>query len=180
MQRCIPLSFFSYSWIIHSRVLFCKTYFLLLHCWIKSFFKYINIYSISSRPSIIITQAARMCSDACVCPPDESLHYRLALLQRNRFKGTCLNNLTLLQTSGWWRSAWSLRNHFALHASKIIIYSCCISYQIFTLYSLQHQNTFTTKLICYGRDKIFPSYLYVLLQPVCSNASSLSLSHTSI
>lgn len=123
--------------------------------WSHFFFKYINIYSISSRPSPIITQAARMCSDACVCPPDESLHYRLAPLQRRGFKGTCLNNLTLLQTGGWWRSAGSLRNHFAPHASKIIIFSCCITYQIFTLYPFQQQNTFTTKLICYGRDRIF-------------------------
>lgn len=150
------------------------TYFLLLHCRIKSFFplfflkKYINIYSISSRPSIMITQAARMCSDACVCPLDESLHYRLALLQRYGFKGTCLNNLTLLQTSGWWRRAGSLRNHFTLHASKIIIFSCCISYQIFTLCLLQQQNTSTTKLIRYGRDKMFPSFLPIFCMRYCS------------
>lgn len=117
----------------------------------------------------MITQAARMCSDACVCPLDESLHYRLALLQRYGFKGTCLNNLTLLQTSGWWRRAWSLRNHFTPHASKIIIFSCCISYQIFTLYLLQQRNTFTTKLICYGRDKKnFLSYLPIFCVCSCS------------
>lgn len=123
----------------------------------KKLHKY--IYLKPSHPSRMITQAARMCSDACVCPLDESRHYRLALLQRYGFKGTCLNNLTLLQTSGWWRRAWSPRNHFTPHASKIIIFSCCISYQIFTLYLLQQQNIFTTKFICYGRDKIFPSSL---------------------
>lgn len=116
----------------------------------------------------MITQAARMCSDACVCPLDESLHYRLALLQRYGFKGARLNNLTLLQTGGWWRRAWSLRNHFALHASKIIIFSCCTSYQIFTLYLLQQQNTSTTKLICYGWDKNFPpSHLPIFCMRYC-------------
>lgn len=104
------------------------------------------IYSVSSHPSIIITQAARMCSDADVCPPDESLHYRLVWVHRSGFKGTCLNNLTLLQTSGWWRGLWSLRNHFTLHGSQIIIFCCCIGYQKFTMYLLQQQNTLTTKL----------------------------------
>lgn len=110
--RLLPQT--SYFYITH-----CKELFFVvaenipLSCTAESSPIFFFIYSISSHPSIIITQAARMRSDADVCPPDESLHYRLVWAHRCGFKGTCLNNLTLLQTSGWWRQfgPWEITLH---------------------------------------------------------------------